>query len=788
VVVEAAMSTERKLERTTIALAVISVALFAFIVFVEQHTLSSGELAARRGQLIQTFVRDRVTKLVLERDEADGGRIVLERHREDDDELGEWQLTAPVAWPADPDATDSLLGALEWARPRRTLEGVTAEDRARFGLDEPRLRASFTVADREIPIAVGGEDPQGGGSYVALDDPSVAYVVGADVVEALEHDAEHFRDHELFTRIGTSRAAKLRIAREGAAIVVERRGERFVLTAPIEGHAGDGAVRNLLRVLSDLRATRFVEDAPEDDARFGLREPALTIALDVPGGPGVREAMALLHIGRVREPRRPSGEGEVGDEAPVSIALSVGSACADHAEERYARLGEGPVVCIAESALEAFFSADADELREPRLFTMSDEALTRLLVEGRTRLEVTRADERFTLTSGGEERPVDDQALADLLRDLRSVRAVAYLPADDATLRAHGLANPAQTITLEPDEGDPEVVTIGAATSAGLFARRGDEAVVVELPPEAGEVLDISSLDLRPKRLIDEDLDEATKLVVTRGRVVEELERSGAEWRVTSPVEMPADLGASRDALRAVAGLEAIRYVAEAPLPAHGLTAPRFVVDVRFERSEDEGDDGHDHEHEGEGEGGEAGDEERAEIREHAIRVGASTEGGAFAQLDDDRAVFIVPESLVAAIERPLVSRDALATELDEIARVVVERAGARVELLKTDAGYTTADGGPADGARTRALMDAIATLRADEVVAYGAPPAAAGFATPRARITITRPDTAPEPHAYTVLVGATADGARVHVKPADADVVFLVPEATVTPLLTYSP
>ncbi|MBW2465104.1 MAG: DUF4340 domain-containing protein [Deltaproteobacteria bacterium] len=239
----------------------IAVLLGAYIGFYERGTMSTGEMASRRGRLLTRFVRDRVDRVVLERTEEQGGRVVLERQRDDDDELGEWRLVEPVEWPADVDAVDTLLGALEWANARRTLEGIDAEDRARFGFDAPGLEASFTAAGQEVPLVFGGEDALESGLYLTLDDPTTAYVVGQDLYEALDHDANHFRERALLSHFGTSGAVLLAIDDDAGERRVEKRDGRFHLEAPIRGYASESRVRDMLRALGSIEATRFVAES-----------------------------------------------------------------------------------------------------------------------------------------------------------------------------------------------------------------------------------------------------------------------------------------------------------------------------------------------------------------------------------------------------------------------------------------------------------------------------------------------------------------------------------------------
>ena len=274
--------------------------------------------------------------------------------------------------------------------------------------------------------------------------------------------------------------------------------------------------------------------------------------------------------------------------------------------------------------------------------------------------------------------------------------------------------------------------------------------------------------------------------------------REGSGSSATSaagPCRQPIEARGARTEIdelaRRLASVTAERFVAATPAAEHGLADPRFVVRVHFEgalpsdEEEDLFDDGHDHDH-----GQEAPEGEDPGPRTHELRVGAATDGGAFAQLGDDDAVFVLPASVVEAVEAPLVSRNLLASDVDFIEALTIERDGQVTELSQGELSWQTQDG-PADGDRVRRLLDAIEDLRALEVGPYGPAPAEHGMDTPRARVTVRRAEGGDEPLRYTLRVGAVVgegEGARVAVRREDLDVSFLVAARTVDPLVTVDP
>lgn len=767
--------------RTTLVLGSICAVVFAFVWFYERQTLSTGDVAERRGRLLERFVRARCEKLEVQRH---GETLTIVRQRADDEEgeLGYWKLTTPVTAEADDDAVSALLGALEWMDDRREFRGVTAADRTRMGLDHPRLRAWLTVANERTAVIFGGEDARSEGVYAQLGDASVAYVVGKDVFEALDHDASHFRDKALLRGETSPRLADRVTLRVGGGplagageVRLTRDGARWSLVEPVVGFASRGGVDDVLAAVDDLRAERFVAERAGDLARFGLDAPAIEFVAEAP-----------------------SPMGSDGGVRP-GFRLRIGRACADHADEVYALAGDvGPVVCVTEASTQGL-SRGAEELRERRVLIGEDEVIEKLTLTvrasagvGEARLVVERDSEGWLRTDGGDGsgarvdggRPdggrapgvgADGDAIAQWLSALRALVPSAFERISDAAgrddpalLRARGLDRPRATLTVDRgvDMG-PEVLALGAVDATGAWIRRASEPVALRVDASAQELFDASPLRLRPLRAVEEDDASATWLTLTRAASatwlpltqLEEVVRDGQIWRVTAPLALPAERARVLGLLRAFGTLRADRWVSERAEPAHGLAAPRFVIAARF---------------------GDA----QAPVR--TLRIGNDTIGGAYARLDEG-TIFVAPQAFLAELRAPLAAQDLLATPVDDVVGLTVVRGTVRRVLRREGTawheGARTLESADVD-AFVRPLLDALAGLRA-EPTAY----APAVIAAPRARITIER--TAGEPRTLTLLVGpeSSGDAPRTATIARDGlDVTFRADAALVAPLLGEAP
>jgi hypothetical protein len=742
-------------KNVTIVLAVLNAALLAFIFFVERGTLSTADVAGRSGQVLTRFVRDRVERVELAR--GDEEPIVLVRERDEDaDELdlGTWRIAAPIEANADDDAVDSFLSALEWLSARRTLEDITSEDRSRFGLDEPRFTVRFSVADEEVELRVGGEAPTGEGVYASVEDRAKAWVVGQDFVESIDHDLSHFRDKDLFPAFYGGDARSVELERDGLSYRFEKDDDVWRVRQPVEGWANAGLVDGLLRIPRELRASRFVAEEPDDLATYGLAAPWRELSVTRP------EDATGSRVAR----------------------LIVGDVCGEHADERYARGGDGPVVCVLTSDLSAL-EVDVERVREPRLLGVSNDAVEAVTLEvGGRELELRRASRDdadaedvpadaggWELAVGGAE-PVaaDEEAIAAWLDALREARVEAFEPVEGEP--GHGLASPRAVLTVRrADAEEPLVVRLGAHDAEGAWVRRGDEAAVARFDASVAELLTAEALRFRDRALVDAEPGDARAVTVRRDGVEERAVRGeGGTWRLEAPIEAEADRVVVREVTRALAELRAARFVAAEPAPEHGLRDPSAVLTARFE-----------------------GDGEDAEARTVTLRVGAETVEGAYARLGDEGPVFELDRATVEALERPLVSRDLLTVPAEELASLRLERGEETVELRREGGRWQLAGGGTPDPDRTRALLDRLSTLRASGVVRYGTPDGTLGLEPPAVRIVATRRPGAEGPASTTLELGAAqgeGDEAFVPARRSDLDVLFRFRPELVRILREYRP
>lgn len=173
--------------RVPLVLLVIAALLLGYILIFERGHPGQRELASRSGFLLESFVRDRVTGI---RIAAGDNRVALRRRGEGFDET--WTVEEPEKLPADPEPIEDYVRSWEFAVPVRKLQNPSEADVERFGLRSPKAEVTFEMGRSTVRATLGSGSPVDGGGYVRIDDDKAVVVVGKDVVELFEQNAETF--------------------------------------------------------------------------------------------------------------------------------------------------------------------------------------------------------------------------------------------------------------------------------------------------------------------------------------------------------------------------------------------------------------------------------------------------------------------------------------------------------------------------------------------------------------------------------------------------------------------
>jgi len=725
--------------RNTIILGVIAAGLLAFILLHERDMLSSQDLDQRKNRVLPSFVRDRVTRIELLRD---GQSVTLERAPDPLQEgvMGPWRETAPMQVAADQEAVDILVGELEWLQPRRVFEDLRAEDQARFGFDKARIEVRYTVGKQRHSLLLGGEETTGLGLYARSDDEDVAYVVGKDLFEALDHDGGHFHTKELHKGVFVFAATAIVItAPDGPARAELRDGTWWAGSSP-KSILSTTAVEEVVKGLDQLRAKRFVAAKITGPDSYGLANPEFALTVE----------------------RKPLPDSPPDLSKPVT--LRVGAVCGEHAEEFYIQVEQGPIMCAASEDLSKLRKS-MDDLIERSPVPVDPSRLTEVVFENASQtITLTHVEERWRLRQARSgkppaERDADREAVNEWLNSLRALQfvgrgepGVALSGEPLATLEFKTSASKEAAafgvrVTLAPD-GKVHVLRDGETTTL-LF----DAAAQALLTPMAAR--------FRSLEMVGASDASLTAVTVLRGTSHERVERVAGSWRLTQPIQADADPVVMSEVSHVFSGLSAVRFVADSPGPEHGLGNPQAQVVFTI------------------------GETERA------LLLGSATDGGIFAQLKGESAVFIVPTRVLETAAQGFLAKTSLAIPSATIQSVRFEQADGVREVRRV--GQRFESEGVSDEV-VAAQIERLARLRVESFVHFGPAVAAEQLERPRLSISVTpsQQSQSPQRDEPVKLVFGAQTGSeaapQVYVRHSGFDATFTVPAAELERLKAWAP
>ena len=591
--------------RTSIILVVVALGLFGFIFFFERGSLSTTERELRKGRIVDNFVRDKVTRMELQRHGVTTVLAKVEPNPDDPLDLGGWQVEAPYKAKADSTEVDALLGALEWAEARRSLGQASDADRKTFGLDAPRYRFRFVAGREEGGFSVGTRAADGQGAYLTPRDSKSVYVVGADLLDALEHAPEDFHSKNLHDGLTILTAQQLELRGADRTMVLSRKEGFFWVDGAL---ASSVELKALIDALDGLRATRYIGEQVKPEQ--GLLSPRLTVELD-----------SLIY-----------DSAHQGEQRTERFSLQVGAPCAGHTEESFIQVAERGVYCASDHEIEKL-ARTPEQLRELRVLPLEDDAISGVeLRAGASVLTLTTGETatRYQLVQDGKEQKsgeADRDALAAWYGALRELRLRDAEGSESA-------AAPAGVTATFKRSGKDEAAYLLRVDPRKLQAARLQEGARFEIPPEAVELLVPMVARFRPKRVLDEDESQLSAVTISgAGRAEERVEKQGGEYEVVAPQRSSAARQKLDELARVFSKLDVLRFAADQPKPAHGLNAPHRRLVIEYAAS---------------GDG-------KTKARKHALLVGAvSGEQGRFARLDDDPAVFVLPQALTSKLDLSL--------------------------------------------------------------------------------------------------------------------------------------
>jgi len=486
----------------------IAAGLFAFIFFIERHWQ---EPDSKPALVLPALKTSAVTSVLVR-----AGQLEVRVERTNDT----WQLTSPMAYPAQAASIENLLAALEHLAPATCIKAAELRGRPKvdeeYGFNNPQALLTLQQHDYQGQLLIGACTAPGDQVFVQVVGAGDIYVVDAGLLKLLPRSVTDWRDTSLVD-LPRLEFDRLVVTSSGVKVLELQRNATnhyfWRMTSPLQARANNVRIAEALEKLQALRVLQFVsDDARADLDAFGLKPAELELALARGTNP-----IVLVQFGK--------------------------NATNDASQVYARRQGLNAIVAVSGEPLKVWRASARDfpvnDFRDPHLVTVAARA---------DEVEVHGLDD-FTLQRQGSSTwrivsrnfPVDAGLADEFVNDLSALQVAQFVKdvVTEPDLPVYGLANPARQITLKsaPVSGQGATnaviaqLSFGATQEDKVYVRRTDEDFVYAVRLADFQRLPWASWRLRERQIWNFTTNDVARLTVRQGGKTWQVVRNGpVQW------------------------------------------------------------------------------------------------------------------------------------------------------------------------------------------------------------------------------------------------------------------
>lgn len=364
-------------------------------------------------------------------------------------------------------------------------------------------------------------------------------------------------------------ATSLEVETEDGRLVLQRDGEQWTITEPINGWAENEAAERLVKAVAELKPTGQRDNVDLKDEQFGLTEPVLT---------------ATLHYGKGQ-----ASTIRLGSQTPG-------------ASEYFAEVDGKKSLLFVPAHLFSTLTTDPQELREKRLAVFESEKVKSMTLQyPDTAISLQRrgeaAAQEWMLTHPYEAR-ADEWSSRQVSGKLAEIKAEDFAPATPQEGEDYGFDTPQIKATLTLEDGKKLVISFGNKTMREVeegtstiekpfvFAQlEGRPETLLIAEADLAE-LRKTDMDLRDKRIVRFDRLDVQRIRVERKEGLSfAVKRAPEGWGVDQPRPGRAKMQVVDDLLWDLSELEAREFLGKQDdLREYGLAIPTTVITLHLKK------------------------------------------------------------------------------------------------------------------------------------------------------------------------------------------------------------
>ena len=554
--------------RTTLILAVVVLAGFAYLRFFEMKKPSTGE-ARRQAQNVVNFDRSKVDGIIIQ-----NGDEKIEIRRRDN----KWRLEIPIKDQADAALVENLLSDLETWQKEGTIPAKDIDaDKSKlneYGLNRPKLKLKLIGPDRPPEILFGKDAALEGRMYVRFENSKETFLAKQSVKKDVDKKAEEFRDKKL-TDVTTAQVRRIALKTPAGEMELEKKGDHWDIVKPLRARADDEKVGDLIAQVTTARIQQFVADDHGDLRPYGLAEPRGSITLFSQEGSKDQKV-------EIADSIKVFGQDDKGQ------MLQIGSVPDKEKDQVYVRFApRGAVYTLPKKIEEALTTKPAD-LRDYHLVRIDTNVLDRITIDvpGKGKTVLARKDANWTIASRNNA-PADSRAVRRLIDTLQNARVTRFVEDVASNLPKYSLDKPRLQITFssfasentaETKAGEEPFATLSFGKEDGdnVYARLTDEPFVVtarrglldQIPADPLQWEELSIFKLKPDQIHHLSLTTDKELSLERG--------DNNQWHWLKGTGQ-IDENNVQSLLNTLSSLHAARWLG-ATKPQDGLEKPQLTL------------------------------------------------------------------------------------------------------------------------------------------------------------------------------------------------------------------
>ena len=479
--------------RATKLLVLASLALFAFIFFIERHHTTTAEIA-KPAPILPQLAPATVTSIEVRALNAPA--FIVEHKKEN------WQLTQPYAANAQEISITALLQVLQHLVWHSRLMPADLKDQPNaereFGFEPPHVVLKFQQPTGSLTVKIGGRTATGNELFARVNDDPTIYLVDANLVRLIPRTAADWRDPALanlknlnFDRLTVTNSTKVFELQRDPATKLWR------MTRPLEARADNPRIADLLTKLQAAHVSAFVTDDPKADLEsFGLQPAALELT--------------LAH----------------GDTS--LLTLQFGKSPTNKTDQVFVRRAGQPSIGLFAKEELAAWRGSPEDFRDRHLVELTATPFDEIETRGTSNFVLRQDSNSVWRVVSPEDFAADAALVRDWLGSLANLQVTQFVKTvvTEPDLPGYGLAPAATQIFISAGTNVVTELAFSAPqpqTGGKTFARRADETSVYAVRPDELRKLTTTAWSLRERQLWDFSETNVTRLVLKQRGVTREL-------------------------------------------------------------------------------------------------------------------------------------------------------------------------------------------------------------------------------------------------------------------------